>query len=254
MSSEPRSLSGQSSLDPCLPEESPDDADIVTSCTDKEPAGRPSNGVKRPDTLPLKCYNKHKLDDGSSFTAKAEKQKFLYRSNSSRTYKRPKPKVKVASEFDKIYFISSNKDDECYDSIDVIDERRSKNFKQSGGGGFYRSSTVIYSEYCSGSTIEPSTTDSLDQGGEAEKSNEGCTNGQHVQHNEMKKRNDNDAEVNGGRAKNACNLTNEMEDVSGGSLSGHNRHPTADHEQTTITVQAEIAGCGVVDADSAADD
>lgn len=248
MSSEPRSLSGQSSLDPCLPEESPDDVDIAI---DKEAPGRPSNGIKRPDTLSLKCNNKHKLDDSSSFTAKAEKQKFLYRSNSSRTYKRPKPKVKVASEFDKIYFISSNKDDECYDSIDVIDERRSKNFKQSGGGGFYRSSTVIYSEYCSGSTIEPSTADSLDQGGEAEKSTEGCANGQHEQHNEVKKGNDNDSGVKGGRAKNSCNLANENGDVCGG---GHTRHSTADHEQTTITVQAEIAGCGVVDADSAADD
>lgn len=253
MSSEPRSLSGQSSLDHCLREESPDDVDLAPSGTENEPAARPSNGIKRPDTLPLRGFSKHKLDDGSNIRTKADKQKFLYRSNSSRTYKQPKPKVNVASEFDKIYFISSNKDDECYDSIDVIDERRSKNFKQSGAGGFYRSSTVIYSEYCSGSTIEPSTADSLDQSGEAEKLIDGCANGQ--QHNEIRKRNDNDAGENGGRAKNSCNLANENGVVNGsGSHSHSHRHSTADHEQTTITVQAEIAGCGVVDADSAADD
>lgn len=83
-----------------------------------------------------------------------DKQKFLYRSNSSRLYKRPKAKIKLDHDLDKIYFISSNKDDEFYDSIDVIDERRSSNFKKTGGvGGFCRSSTVIYSEYCSGSSI-----------------------------------------------------------------------------------------------------
>lgn len=53
-------------------------------------------------------------------------QKLMYRSNSSRTFKRPKQKVNLGYEFDQIYFISSNKDDEHYDSIDVIDERRRK--------------------------------------------------------------------------------------------------------------------------------
>lgn len=65
--------------------------------------------------------------------------------------------MKMDQEFDKIYFISSNKDDDNYDSIDVIDERRSSNFQRSGAAaasGFCRSSTVIYSEYCSGSTME----------------------------------------------------------------------------------------------------
>lgn len=66
--------------------------------------------------------------------------------------------MKLDHDLDKIYFISSNKDDEFYDSIDVIDERRSSNFRKtgaagSGASGFCRSSTVIYSEYCSGSSI-----------------------------------------------------------------------------------------------------
>lgn len=140
----------------------------------RAPAVSPETAAKRPDSLILKCStvinspvapvvtpaSVHRDRDPSSglveraASPQSSKQKFLYRSNSSRPYQRPRPKLLLAKEFDQIYFIGSNKEDEFYDSIDVIDERRSSNFKRSASssttGGLCRSSTVIYSEYCSG--------------------------------------------------------------------------------------------------------
>lgn len=150
--------------------------------------------IKRPDSLILKCstaidspatnasparvHREHRdTSDGvvepvaSARPSPQSRQKFLYRSNSSRPYHRPKPKVQLTKEFDQIYFIGSNKEDEFYDSIDVIDERRISNFKRSASsatataatGGLCRSGTVIYSEYCSGAgadvtDVSPTTT------------------------------------------------------------------------------------------------
>lgn len=113
---------------------------------------------------PVECVS------GTTATSIKQKQKFLYRSSSSRLYNRPsRSKVQLSTkEIDQIYFIGSNKEDEYYDSIDVIDERRNSNFKRSvsscgaplisatgssvpnaATASFCRSSSVIYSEYCS---------------------------------------------------------------------------------------------------------
>lgn len=74
--------------------------------------------------------NKHKSDN---------KKKGIYRSNSSR---------QPASTTSTTYGTDSKqscKDDLGYDSIEVIDERRKKNFEKAG---LQRSNTtVIYSEY-----------------------------------------------------------------------------------------------------------
>lgn len=56
-------------------------------------------------------------------------------------------KYKLSSELDQIYFISSNKDDDKYDSIDVIDERRMKNLPKSEKARLYKSNTFICEEY-----------------------------------------------------------------------------------------------------------
>lgn len=71
----------------------------------------------RPDTLNLDRKSKN------------EKQvKFLYRSNSSKSFKKPKTHNKFNSDFDQIYFVESG--DDGFNSIDVIDERRKKNFNR----------------------------------------------------------------------------------------------------------------------------
>lgn len=146
-------------------------------------------------------------------------------------YKRPKPRIDKA-ELDKIYFISNNnnnKDDDCYDSIDVIDERRSKNFKQSGG--FCRSSTVIYSEYCSGTSAIASC--SID---------ETAPNGL--------KKNINNDEIHENRATTQHrNGTAADDDVASDS----DKRPSSSEQTTTITVQAEIASCGMGVDDQNAD-
>lgn len=56
-------------------------------------------------------------------------------------------KYKLSSELDQIYFISSNKDDDNYDSIEVIDERRMKNLPKSEKARLYKSNTFICEEY-----------------------------------------------------------------------------------------------------------
>ncbi|XP_055687557.1 uncharacterized protein LOC129792489 isoform X2 [Lutzomyia longipalpis] len=116
ISSEPmRVLSCQSSIDPCVPEESPEHEDkdmFPMDGSDSSEKGRPA----RPDSLILDCNQE------------PVRQKFLYRSKSSKSFKKPKARVPL-SEFHQIYFISSsNTTEDGYDSIEVIDERRMKNF------------------------------------------------------------------------------------------------------------------------------
>lgn len=282
ISSEPtgmRALSCQSSLEPSVPEESPEQQeeqaiDAIIVCNELSSENL-VHSVKRPTTLKLNCGNKTILDDNKTLVSdnKSEKQKFLYRSNSSRMYKRPKPKLNLNYNFDKIYFISSNKDDEFYDSIDVIDERRNKNFKKSGSTGFYRSSTVIYSEYCSTSVddntnaIESILPD--DKVIVHTKREDGKSNGHIVDDSNgiiesivsYKQQNDNDDADNGTqwdeeiskRRKSSieCHLTSEngINDVIKNSNKKRHISDTGigtatttilDREQTTITVQAEI--------------
>lgn len=58
-------------------------------------------------------------------------------------------KYTLSSELDQIYFISNNKDDDNYDSIEVIDERRMKNLPKSEKARLYKSNTFICEEYYS---------------------------------------------------------------------------------------------------------
>lgn len=100
----------------------------------------------RPDSLVL-----GRTGDGQLSTAE-KASRFLYRSNSTKSFRKPKPKIKckkLSNEFDQIYVISSSNEygtsaetgsnrypnfhharDDEYDSIEVIYERRSKNFSK----------------------------------------------------------------------------------------------------------------------------
>ncbi|XP_055601811.1 serine-rich adhesin for platelets [Uranotaenia lowii] len=164
----PRNLSCQSSLEPCVPEEdSPDLEHPEEAAQSKAITGANDSLPSRPDSLVLgsgtskgathhqqKSTQSDRTPNSSGATAK-----FLYRSNSTKSFRKPKPKIKskkLSNEFDQIYVISSNEssagqqqlkgcgqsgsgrypnfyhtgDDEFYDSIEVIHERRSKNFSK----------------------------------------------------------------------------------------------------------------------------
>lgn len=92
----------------------------------------------------------------------------LFRSNSSSLHKRQSTfvpaattsasnKFKLSSELDQIFVISSSRssndattadvDDDNYDSIEVIDERRMKNMPKSDRARLYKSNTFICEEY-----------------------------------------------------------------------------------------------------------
>lgn len=117
--------------------------------------------IKRPNSLWLNCNRNEFLNNGISgeqqLSKKRKHHRYLYRSNSSSLHKRPttmvpiasasNSKYKLSSELDQIYFISSNKDDDKYDSIDVIDERRMKNLPKSEKARLYKSNTFICEEY-----------------------------------------------------------------------------------------------------------
>lgn len=89
---------------------------------EEEEINEESVKILRPDTLNL----------GNSSKPKNEKQvKFLYRSISSKSFKKPKAHNKLNCDFDQIYFIGSlDNGDDGFNSIDVIDERRKKNFNR----------------------------------------------------------------------------------------------------------------------------
>lgn len=133
--------------------------------------------IKRPTTLVLNCnrvdatdtittLNKQSIEltDGRPSLLKSKQlQKQLYRSNSSSLHKRSSSfvpsattsagqKFKLSSELDEIFVISNNNrptnpDDENYDSIEVIDERRMKNMPKSDRARLYKSNTFICEEY-----------------------------------------------------------------------------------------------------------
>lgn len=65
----------------------------------------------------------------ATIEASVDAKKFLYRSQSTRSCRKPKlkPSKLLSSDLDQIYVISSTRDD-FYDSIEVISERRNKNF------------------------------------------------------------------------------------------------------------------------------
>ncbi|XP_058827366.1 uncharacterized protein LOC131687304 isoform X2 [Topomyia yanbarensis] len=158
----PRNLSCQSSLEPCVPEEDSPEQEESQPCIGKSTSkSQCSDDVKsdipaRPDSLIL---NGRMVNGGMLPGEKANR--FLYRSNSTKSFRKPKAKIKskkLSNEFDQIFVISSSitgnesgemsmandgsrgrdrypnfnraRDDEYYDSIEVIHERRSKNFNK----------------------------------------------------------------------------------------------------------------------------
>ncbi|XP_062543862.1 uncharacterized protein LOC134211200 isoform X2 [Armigeres subalbatus] len=181
----PRNLSCQSSLEPCVPEEdSPEQEDPSqfaqrssishghqqvsgnASSNKSAPPGRDgsqSTVAIRPGSLVL-ASRTATTDNGLTEQQRPPNEKanrFLYRSNSTRSFRKPKPKIKskkLSNEYDQIYVISSSsdvglehgstvvgltstgnnrypnfhhaRDDDCYDSIEVIHERRCKNFSK----------------------------------------------------------------------------------------------------------------------------
>lgn len=128
-----KQLSCQSSVEPnVVEEEIPDlscnsklEREIETMCDNKSHAVNKS----RPDSLILTTTT-------IKNTTSDDVKKYLYRSQSTRSFKKPKLKAsKVLSDLDQIYVISSNSCarsdlNEFYDSIEVITERRSKNFME----------------------------------------------------------------------------------------------------------------------------
>lgn len=133
--------------------------------------------MKRPSTLVLDCnrvetslcvnIQKQTIEEANS---QQRAQKTLFRSNSSSLHKRPSTfvpavttsasnKFKLSSELDQIFVISSNRsnnvEEENYDSIQVIDERRMKNMPKSDRARLYKSNTFICEEYY---TDKPLTT------------------------------------------------------------------------------------------------
>uniref|UniRef100_A0AAG5D6X4 Uncharacterized protein n=1 Tax=Anopheles atroparvus TaxID=41427 RepID=A0AAG5D6X4_ANOAO len=201
-----RNLSCQSSLEPCVPEEesSPEQEHGPTG-QQQEPEHEPEGSGRRkhqqqqqPAAGPLEPLSVANpplrpdslvLDPDSDERSGAGPNRFLYRSNSSKSFRKPKPKVtskKRSNEYDQIYVISSanggggsggsisgatndraptgsgrypnfqhaaniqavrNADDDHYDSIEVIHERRSKNFSKFS------------------STVEPGQDDGRPEGG-----------------------------------------------------------------------------------------
>lgn len=150
-----RALSCQSSIEPCVPEEdtpeqeekSSDDFEIVNEKVTAVVIAHDdrAENILRPDNLDLNTATGSLVVTTPTKSATKtptkntnEKQKFLYRSNSTKSFKKPKvkTKTKLSNEFDQIYVISSTdncnkiKDDDLYDSIDVIHERRIKNFSK----------------------------------------------------------------------------------------------------------------------------
>lgn len=133
--------------------------------------------IKRPTSLVLACNrveatntittitedNKNEEQLNKTEKSNQKSQKHLYRSNSSSLHKRPSTfvpsatssennKFKLSSELDKIFVISSNNrssnlDDDNYNSIEVIDERRMKNMPKTDHARLYKSNTFICEEY-----------------------------------------------------------------------------------------------------------
>lgn len=170
----PSSIPFQLSIEKCLPEETVNNDEKVTIIVNDnveesrskegndenrfiriEPirnSAEEKSAAKRPNTL---LVNKNE-----SVYSERKHLKHLYRSNSSSLHKRTSKivsptsdivndKYKLSRELDRIYFISSNKDDENYDSIEVIDERRRKNLPKSEHSRLYKSNTFICEEYYS---------------------------------------------------------------------------------------------------------
>lgn len=132
-----KQLSCQSSIEPCVLEEENTDPDdkgnqtIIESTVVTIESDPRQQTNTRPDSLILNTTT----ISGSS--AVADSKKFLHRSQSTKSFKKPKlkPAKVLSNDLDQIYVISSNSCirsdiNDFYDSIDVIHERRSKNFSK----------------------------------------------------------------------------------------------------------------------------
>ncbi|XP_037024222.1 uncharacterized protein LOC119066072 isoform X2 [Bradysia coprophila] len=134
-----RTLSCQSSLEPYLQEEESTELDVESHAITNAnlPLQIPTTNKSEPTVIHmLECnIENRKLFDNKQKSD--NKKKGIYRSNSSR---QPTSTPTYGTDFKQ-----SCKDDLGYDSIEVIDERRNKNFEKAG---LQRSNTtVIYSEY-----------------------------------------------------------------------------------------------------------
>lgn len=177
--SEPANLSiYQSSAENCFLKMSPtvpQSSNVVgseQSSIEMKTVSSSSLQTKRPSTLLLDCYCVenvsrqliHNKDENQTLEKPSHPRhpKTLFRSNSSCLHKRQSTfvptattsssnKFKLSDELDQIFVISSNHsndfDDEKYDSIDVIDERRMKNMPKSDRARLYKSNTFICEEY-----------------------------------------------------------------------------------------------------------
>lgn len=144
-----KQLSCQSSIEPCVLEEeffdldekedkdafdAPQDSHAViesTVVTIENDEQCQSTLSSRPDSLILRTST---IVDASPAP---DTKKYLYRSQSTKSFKKPKlkPSKVLSNDLDQIYVISSNNCmrsdlNDFYDSIDVIHERRSKNFSK----------------------------------------------------------------------------------------------------------------------------
>ena len=129
-----KQLSCQSSIEPCLVEEECGVEIDEKASRKEEEIEMETKAIiepkRRPESLIL---NTATIEDSTVSDAK----KYLYRSQSTRSFKKPKlkPSKILSSDLDQIYVISSNtctRSDlnDFYDSIEVITERRSKNFME----------------------------------------------------------------------------------------------------------------------------
>lgn len=137
-----KQLSCQSSIEPCVLEEDIyDDREYFNSPQDSQAAIESTvvtiendnlqRNSTRPDSLIL---NTTTIEDS---TKPSDNKKYLYRSQSTKSFKKPKLKTTkvLSNDLDQIYVISSNSCmrsnlNDFYDSINVIHERRSKNFSK----------------------------------------------------------------------------------------------------------------------------
>jgi hypothetical protein len=137
-----KQLSCQSSIEPCVPEEeifegnendsfnTPQDSQSANESTVVTIENDHQNSKSRPDSLIL---NTSTIEGNATFDSK----KFLCRSQSTKSFKKSKMKASkmLSNDLDQVYVISSNSCmrsdlNDFYDSIDVIHERRSKNFSK----------------------------------------------------------------------------------------------------------------------------
>lgn len=138
-----KQLSCQSSVEPCVVEEELDDrgsqesfhtpyeSRVIIESTVVTIENDHRHQIARPDSLIL---NTTTIGESS---ISSDSKKFLFRSQSTKSFKKPKMKASkvLSNDLDQIYVISSNSClrsdlNDFYDSIDVIHERRSKNFSK----------------------------------------------------------------------------------------------------------------------------